>query len=297
MREFFTAHGLQAPALAPMVRGRLAAINGNPVHGEDYEESRTRNLAERECIVAGRWHGEAHVPEFSMEQGIGERLGVALGDEVSFEIAGQRVSGKVSSVRKLDWDSMQVNFFFTGAPGLLDGMPASFITSFYLPPERAGMVRELVASHPNLTVIDVGAILAQVAQLTERLARLLQFVFGFAVLAGLMVLLTAQQGTHDERHYELSVLRSLGARRKQLHFALAAEFLALGAMASALAVFAAWGIGQVLASFVLELPYSAQWPAFALAWVLGTLGIALVGWLGARGVLRQTVMEALRASH
>lgn len=309
LAQFFAAQGVPMPELSPMIRGRLVAINDRPVRGEDYQEERARNLAEREFnlsyggvlqsgneVVAGRWHGEARVAEFSMEEGIGERLGVKLGDEVNFEIAGQRVSGRVSSVRKLDWDSMRVNFFFTGAPGLLDGMPASFITSFYLPPERADLVRALVAAFPNVTVIDVGAVLAQVANLTERLASVVQFVFAFALFAGLTVLLAAQQGTHDERRFEISVLRALGARQQQVRAALAAEFLALGALASLLAVLAAWLIGQLLASQVLQLSFTPDWLDFALAAVLATAVIAISGWLGVRGVLQHTVMDGIRAA-
>ncbi|MEN3109776.1 ABC transporter permease [Uliginosibacterium paludis] len=304
--EFLAGHGIHE-ALQPMIRGRLVAINQREVRPEDYTEERARNLAEREFnlsygstlqqgnrVIAGRWHGDARVPEFSMEQGIGERLGVKLGDEVTFEVGGQRVRGKVSSVRKLDWDSMRVNFFFTGAPGLLDAMPASFITSFHLPPGQASLVRDMAAQWPNITVIDIGMLLEQVATMTDRLSQLVRFVFGFSLLAGLVVLLAAQRNTHDERGYEISVLRALGARSHQVRSALLAEFAVLGVLASLLAVLAATGIGYLLARVVLDLDFQPSLPALLLAGAGASLAIVLFGWLGVRGLTGRTVVEGLR---
>lgn len=303
---YLAGQGIHEPLL-PMIRGRMVAINDRPVKADDYEEERTRNLAEREFnlsygsdlqtgnrVVAGRWHGAAQVPEFSMEESIGKRLGVELGDEVTFDVAGQRVSGKVSSVRKLDWDSMRVNFFFTAAPGLLDAMPASFITSFHLPAGRRDVVRELASRWPNITVIDIGMVLDQVASMTNRLATLVRFVFGFSLLAGLLVLLAAQRNTHDERGYEVSVLRALGARSQQVRASLLAEFAALGVLASALAVGASTLIGYVLAEHVLELDFNPSVVALGLAGVLAALLIVLAGWFGVRGLLSRTVIDGIR---
>ncbi|MDO6384844.1 ABC transporter permease [Uliginosibacterium sp. 31-12] len=304
--DFLAAHEIAVP-LQPMIRGRLVAINDHAVKGSDYEEERTRNLAEREFnlsfgselqagnrVIAGAWHGAQQAPLFSMEEGIGKRLGVKLGDNVTFDIAGQRVTGKVSSVRKLDWDSMRVNFFFTAAPGLLDKMPASYITSFHLPADKAPLVRELVAQYPNITVIDVAMVLEQVASLTERLAQVVRFVFSFALAAGILVLLAAQRNTHDERGYEVSVLRALGARRHQVRSALLAEFAALGVIAALLAVGASTAIGYLLAEYALELDFQPSVAALSGAGLLAVLTIVVFGWLGVRRLLAQTVIEGIR---
>jgi putative ABC transport system permease protein len=304
--EFLVQQGIHE-ALLPMIRGRLVAINQRSLRAEEFSEERTRNLIEREFnlsygsqlqqgnqVVAGKWHGDTKLPEFSMEQGLGERLGVKLGDEVTFDVAGQQVSGRVTSVRKLDWDSMRVNFFFTAAPGLLDAMPMSFITSFHLSPAQAPLVRELAARWPNITVIDIGMVLEQVASLTERLAQLVRFVFGFSLVAGLLVLLAAQRNTHDERGYEVSVLRALGARRHQVRAALLAEFAVLGTLASVLAVFASTAIGYLLARQVLELDFNPSVAALTLAGSTAILAIVIFGWLGVRGLLGRTVIDGLR---
>lgn len=306
--ELLAAQGIRTPLL-PMIRGRLVAINERPVQGSDYAEERARNLAEREFnlsygselqagnrVLAGQWHGEGRPgeAEFSMEQGIGKTLGVKLGDRVTFEIAGQRVSGRVSSVRKLDWDSMRVNFFFMASPGLLENMPASFITSFHLPAGQSPLVRELAAKYPNITVIDVAMVIDQLTRLTERLAQVVRFVFGFALVAGILVLLAAQRNTHDERGYEVSVLRALGARRHQVRAALLAEFAALGAIAALLAVLAASGIGYLLAEFVLELEFQPALASLGAAGLAAMLVIVAFGWLGVRHLLARTVVEGIR---
>lgn len=309
IRKLFVDNGLPAPDLLPMIRGRLLSINDRPVKGGDYEEDRTQRLAEREFnlswasalqegnrVVAGRWHGDAHVPEFSMEEGIGQRLGIKLGDEVVFDIGGQRVTGKVSSIRKLDWDSMRVNFFFTAAPGLLDNYPASYITSFRLPDGKSTFIAQLVGSFPNLSVIDVGQVISQVVSLTDKLISVVQFVLAFALVAGIVVLLSALQATHDERMYELSVLRSLGARRTQLRAAMLAEFAVLGSLAALLAIAAALGIGYSLSTFVFDLKYQPAFAGLVGAGLLSALAVTVAGWLGVRGLLRRTVVEGLRAA-
>ena len=297
--RFLASRNLGEASLLPMIRGRLAAINGRAVSAKDYKEERAANLVEREfnlsyasalqagnTVVAGRWHGEAHEPVFSMEQGVGTTLGIKLGDRVAFDIAGQRVEGTVGSVRKLDWDSMRVNFFFTAAPGLLEDYPASFITSFHLNPGQNGVVRDLVAAFPNLSVIDVGAMLAQVENLTRKLISVVQFVFSFALLAGVVVLLAAQQTTHGERAFEVSVLRALGGRNAQVRTALLAEFAALGMLSAILAGVASIAIGYALAEHAFNLAFRPAWGALSLSLLVAAASIVLVGWLGMRGLLK-----------
>src|SRR5690606_36309477 len=128
--------------------------------------------------------------------------GLELGDRVRFDVAGRAVEAPITSVRELEWDSMRVNFFFIAADGMLDSAPASLITSFRQPPGEHGFTTGLINAFPNLTVIDVAAVIAQVQAVTDKLVLIVQFVFGFAVLAGLIVLYAALQATHDERDFE-----------------------------------------------------------------------------------------------
>ncbi|ANQ84773.1 putative inner membrane transport permease [Azoarcus olearius] len=304
----FVEAGLPAPDIQPMIRARLTAINDAPVKASDFQDERTRRLAEREFnlsydsrlpsgnrVSAGRWHGDAAQPQLSVEAGLAETFGLKVGDRVRFEIAGRSVEAPITSVRALSWDSMRVNFFFIASPGWLEDYPASLITSFHLPPERAAFSTALVNAFPNLSVIDVTAVLAQVHTMVDKLVLIVQFVFGFAVLAGLVVLFAALQSTHDEREFELAVLRTLGARNRQVRQALLAEFLVLGGAAGVLAGAGASAIGWLLAHFVFKMAYVPGAAPVLLAAALGATGVVAGGWLGTRGLLRRPPLASLRA--
>jgi putative ABC transport system permease protein len=310
VRELFAAQGLEKPELLPMVRGRLVAVNGKPVSAADYAEERAQRLVEREfnlswmaampegnSLSAGRWFAvqDAGVPQFSVEQGLAETLKLKLNDVLSYEIAGRRLEAKITSLRKLDWDSMRVNFFVVTPPGVLESFPASYITSFHLPPERSGFVGELVAAYPNLTVIDVASILRQFQSVMDQLARAVQFIFAFSLVAGLAVLFAALESTHDEREYEIAVLRTLGARNRQLRAALAAEFVALGAIAGVVAGVGSALISWLLGRFVFQMPYEPAWLVLPVGVAGGVLGITLAGLAGTTRILRAPALQSLRA--
>ena len=304
----FQAEGLPEPAIQPMIRGRMVSINGTPIDPEAYEDQRTRRLAEREfnlsyaavlpgsnVVEAGRWHGSERAPQWSVESGLAQTFGLKLGDKVVFEIAGERVEAPITSVRKLEWDSMRVNFFFIASEGLLEAYPASLITSFHLPPANHDFTTRLVSAFPNLTVIDIAAVIAQVQAMTDKLIVIVQFVFGFAVLAGLVVLYAALQSTHDEREYELAMLRTLGARNRQVRQALLAEFLVLGGVAGVLAGVGASAIGWLLAEHVFRMAYVPALMPVVVAVLLGMAGVVGGGWLGTRKLLSRPPLASLRA--
>lgn len=308
VQAFFTRHGLTAPDIYPMVRGRLVSINGRPVSAKDYTDERSQRLVEREFnlswaaqarpdnrVVAGRfWHDAGAAPQWSVEEGIAQRLGIRLGDHLVFDIAGKQLPAVVSNLRKVDWDSMRVNFFVVGTPGLLRDEPASYITSFYLPQGKGQVLDELVRQFPNLTVIDVAAILRDVRSIMERVAQAVEFVFLFTLLAGLVVLYAAVVATRDERVYEAAVMRTLGARRRQLQAAQWIEFAVVGALAGLLAATGAVAVAWVLSKQVLNLPFTLN----PLIWLVGvgagSIGVALAGALATRRVLREPPINALR---
>ena len=307
--DFFKARGLPAPELEPMVRGRLVQINDRAVTPESYIDDRAQRLVDREfnlswsatvpsgnTVSGGRWHGATQTAEFSVEQGLAETLNLKLGDRLTYDIAGNRVEATITSLRKLDWDSMRVNFFVMSPPVVLQDYPASYITSFHLPADKAGVIPELVRSFPNITVIDVAALVRQLHATIDQVARAVQLVFGFAVLAGLAVLYAALQASSDERRHELAVLRALGARSRQLSAALLAEFAALGALAGLLAGIAASLIGWALARFAFRLDYLPQVELWLVGLLAGTVLVVVAGWLGASSMLRQSALPALRAA-
>jgi putative ABC transport system permease protein len=306
--QFFSVHKLDSPALYPMVRGRLVAINERPVNAKDYPEERAQRLVEREFnlswaeqprsdnrMSAGRWWRTSDPPDqFSVEQGIAETLGIKLHDRLTYEIAGTLVTGRVSSLRKVDWDSMRVNFFVIGTPALLQTQPATFITSFHLPAGREAMLNDLVRQFPNFTVIDVAAIMSDVRAIMERVSEAVTFVFLFTLLAGLVVLYAAVMATRDERLYEAAVMRTLGARTKQLANAQWIEFATLGALAGVLAATGASVSAYVLAQQVLHLPFSFNPWVWVVGVVGGAVGITLAGMMATRSVLRTPPLAVLR---
>ena len=308
VKQFFAGHGIQVPDLYPMVRGRVTAVNGRRVSEADYTDERARRLVEREFnlsfteqppahnrIVAGRWFSTG-ARELSVEEGIAGTLGWSLGDELTFTVGSESFSARVTSLRRLRWDSMKVNFFVIAPPGVMQGFPASYISAFRLPPGSERVMNELAARYPNLTVVDVGAAVRQAQGVIDQVIVAVQFVFLFALGAGLLVLYSALVATEDERRREAAIMRVHGASRRQVTGSQRVEFLAMGVLAGLLATIGAAAIGQLLARrvFELDLPPSPE------LWIAGPIaGVALLSlnaWLSARKVLRASPALTLRES-
>lgn len=306
---FLEARGEPAPSFAPMVRGRLVSINDRPVGPDDYPQGRARRLMSREFnlswaelptahnpVVAGRWWSgdDLQRPLLSVESGIAKTLGIEVGDRLRFMVIGRPVEGRVSNLRKVAWDSFRVNFFVIATPSLLAAHPAGYITAFHLPPGRETLLDELVREFPNLTVIDVAAVIEQVRGIMDRVATALARVFLFTLLAGVVVMYAAIYSTRDQRSREMAIMRALGAGRRQLRGALLAELAVLGLVAGLVGAIGAGIGGWLLASQLLQLDYR---PGIEL-WLLGPAGAALMvvlaGWLGLRRVLRQPPLTVLQ---
>ena len=308
LQEFFRSENLATPTFYPMVRGRLVAINARPVRAQDYTEERARRLVEREFnlswadqprsdnpLTAGHWWRATDAPDqFSVEQGLAQILGIKLGDRLTYDIAGVPVSGRVTSLRKVEWDSMRVNFFVIAPPALLQAQPASYITSFHLPAGHAATLNRLIREFPNFTVIDVAAIMEEVRAIMARVSDAVSFVFLFTLLAGLVVLYAAVLATRDERLYEAAVMRALGARSRQLAAAQWIEFAALGMISGLLAATGASATAFVLAQQVLHLPFVFNPWVWGIGVSGGAVGITAAGLMATRKVLRTPPLNVLR---
>ena len=309
VRQFFAARSITTPDLYPMIRGRLVAINDKPMVVEGLQDETARRRAEREfnlsfakdnradnLVVAGRWWkpDAQGLKEFSVEEGIAKALDIKVGDTLTYNVAGTSVTGTVSSLRKVDWDSFKVNFFVIGSPGLLDQLPVSYVTSFHLPRKKEAVANELVRTFPNLTVIDVGAILDQVRSIADQVSRAVEFVFIFTLAAGLIVLYAAILASQDERIYEAAIMRTLGASRGQLLFTQLAEFLAIGLLAGCIAAVFASAVGFAVSVKILNLKYTfnALVPAVGIA--LGTLGVVIAGLSATRATLNRPPLQTIR---
>jgi putative ABC transport system permease protein len=299
-------------SLRPMVRGRLVEVNGAPFATAQLGDERARRLGEREFnlswseglppgnrVVAGKWWqpGETGVSAgASLEESIAKALKLKLGDTLTYDIAGTQVSVKVTSLRKVDWDSFRVNFFALFAPGVLDSMPMTYISAVRADAGNAAWLTALVHDYPNVLVIDVGEILAEVQSIMDQVALAVEFVFLFTLLGGVLVLESAIATTQDERSYDAAVLRTLGASKRQLSAAQIAEFLALGSLAGLLAAAGATATGYVLADRVFDIPFSWDPMLWLIAIVGSAACVAVAGWLGTRSTLRQPPLAVLRES-
>lgn len=305
-----TVTGHDTP-LYPMVRGRLVAVNGKPLDTSAYGDTRARRLAEREFnlswatelsktnrITAGRWFGTATGTDagISMEEGIAKQLRLKLGDELTWDLAGATVTAKITSLRKVEWDSFRPNFFTLFAPGVLESMPVTYLGAVRVPEgsRSVAWLSSLVQQYPNVLAIDVGEIIRQVQTIMEQVARAVEFVFLFTLLGGLLVLQAAIAATQDERRFDAAILRTLGASQAQLRAAQVAEFLVLGALAGLLAAAGATATGYFLSDRVFQIPFAWN----PLIWLYGLGGGALVvtlaGWLGTRDTAKQPPLEVIR---
>jgi len=297
--------GIEAE-LNPMIRGRLVRLNGRPIGPEDFTGDRAQRLVDREFnlsymkdapshnrIVAGTWFKDG-TNELSIEEGIAKTLGIKLGDELVFDIAGQTVTARATSLRKVSWDSMRANFFVLMPPSLLADKPVSFISAFHLPESRGALTGELVRDYPNLTIVDTTAVFRQVQAVIDQVIAAVEFLFVFTLAAGVLVLYSALASSRDERVREAGLLRALGASRRQLSRAQFAELLCIGGLAGLLAAIGAAAIGWALARFAFEFDYTLSPWVFALG-IGGGMASALGGgYLGLRGVLKTPPLATLR---
>lgn len=308
VRNFFAAQSLPSPELQPMVRGRLIAINDKAVNGDNYAEPRAKALVEREFnlsymeqmpawneLVSGKWWGSGGSGELSVEEGIAQTLKIKLGDTLTYDVAGSSFTARVTSLRKVQWDSMKVNFFVIATPELLQDFPGSYLSSFYLPPDKVRAGDELSRAFPNILLIDTGAVIAQVRDIMDQIAQTVSAVFLFTLLSGLAVLYAALLATQDERNHEAAILRTLGADSAYLRRLHLSEFAILGGLSGLFAAAGAALLGWVLARFVLEIPYQTNLAVWFLGVSGGVVIVTLAGWLATRRITRLSPLRILRA--
>ncbi len=311
LEAFLHRQGLEKPVLYPMVRARLSSHNGQSVQPHTYTDKRAQRLALREfnlswsrelppdnVLSGGRWwsgNTPAAPGVFSVEQGLADTLGIGLGDHLEFTVAGRPVTGTVANLRALEWGSFRVNFFVLTPPGMLEGFPATWISSFHLNPAQKSMLPALIQAFPSVTVVEVDALLNRAQALMGQAARGVEFLFFFTLLAGCCVILATIQASQDERRRECAILRTLGASRRRVRQGLLVEFLVLGLLAGTSAAAGATLLEGLLAREVFDIAYAPN-PWLWLVGIAGGAGvIGILGLLGTRGVLSQPPLGTLRA--
>jgi len=307
--ELFAGELGSTPEFLPLIRGRLSSINGVPVADYSFPNLQGENFVRREAnltwtaelpesnrITAGQWwpadyDGSLQV---SLEADFANNIGVGIGDELGFTVGGEDVTAPVTSLRFIEWDSLQPNFYLVFSPGDVRNLPQTYLSSLFVPDENRGVLKTLLKNYPAITLLDLEVTLAQVRDIIDKASAAVQYVFAFTLLAGIVVLLAAIQVTKDERRFESAILHTLGARRRQILQGIAAEFIALGALAGFLAALGATAIGYALARFVFDLSYRVD----PLLWIAGLFSGALVvgvtGTLATRKAVNEPPVAVLR---
>jgi len=297
--------GVQGYDWFPMIRGRLVAVNGKPVQAQDYTDERAQRLVEREFnlshsaqppdhnpIVAGRWTAEDR-DGISMEDGIVKTLGLKLGDRLRFDIAGLQHETTITSLRKVDWGSMRANFFALYPVSQMPELPATYLAALRAP-QQPGFDSALVRQFPNITVVDLSATLAQVQRVLDQVSRAVEFLFGFTLAAGLVVLFAAVTATREERAREYAVMRAVGAGSGLLRQMQRAELAGVGLLAGGLSALVSGVVGWALARYAFNFEWTVSWWLLPVGALSGALLAWLAGWWGLRAVLRRPVVQTLR---
>lgn len=309
LRQRLEAAGATTGRFYPLIRGRLIGINERRVTPDDYREERARRLVDREFnlswveqvpsgneVVAGSWWtpGEEGAT-WSVETDVADRLGIELGDELTFRIGGEEAAGRVTNLRSVNWESFQPNFFVLSNPSLLRSYSGSWMTAYQAPAEDRGAVADIARDFPGVTVLDVTALLEQIRGIIDQGTRAIEYVFLFALVAGVTVLVAAVNASREERRSEIALLRTLGASRARIRRHLIAEFGSLGGLAGGIAAGGAAVTGWAISTRVLDLPYVFNPWLLALGVGGGALVIAAAGLVTTRNLVEERPIAVLRA--
>lgn len=287
VKEFLAEHQIIPESFYPIVRVRMTAINGKSTEGNPDEAlNRELNLTwqsqkpTHNPILAGSWPPKAG--EVSMDEGVAKRLKIKLGDTVTFMGDTQDFSAKVSSLRKVDWESLRPNFYFIFPPGALDNQPQSWLTSFHLDGKN-GVLTQLNREFPTVSLLDIGAILRQVGQVLEQVSRALEVMVVLVTACGVLLLLAQVQVGMRQRHQELVVYRTLGAGKRLLRTTLWCEFAVLGFVSGLVAAIGAETALGLLQTRVFDFPWEPDWRLWVILPLTGAVLLSLCGgWLGIR---------------
>ena len=310
VKDFIKNIGVQSPQVFAMIRGRLVAKNSQTITANSFENERSKRLVAREFnlssatvmqadnkLLQGRWWraDEAGTPLLSIEEDIAQALDIKIGDTLTYDIAGSKITLTVSSIRKVEWDSMRANFFAVTPPQTLAKFPASYMTAFYLPKNQDNALNLLLQKFPNFTVIDVASLMNQVREIMQKMSLAIGFVFTFCIIAGLVVLYAALVATREARIKESAMLRVLGASRRQAALAMLTEFACIGAVAAMVAIIVASSLAYYLSRFVLDIPYQFNVSLALSALLAALILVPLAAWWAIRGYLNVPPKQLLNS--
>lgn len=305
---------INADRLYQVVRGRLTRVNGVPmVEHVSKEQEGSRSLS-RELnltasadvpmdneVVDGRWWPDLDADRgpgerlVSVEQELAENLDIGVGDILTFFTGDRDWQAEVTSIRSVKWDNFAPNFYMVFNPGGLDNLPATYLNSFYLEPERKKLLLGMVRQFPSITLLEMDAILSQVKNIITQVMLAVESILLFVLLAGFVVTLSAIQSTMKARLHEGALVRTLGADRKMLRFNQWSEFAGMGFLAGLIGVLGAEIVVASLYQRIFELVYVPTWWAWLAIPCLSAVVIGAAGIHSSRRILREPPINALRA--
>lgn len=288
VRESLSQEAVLSQPLYPMIRGRVVAINGESLgRGDDPEDGRREresNLTwsatlppDNELLDGQWWEPDTSEALVSVEAEFAERMQLKVGDKVGYLIGARPLEATVASIRRVQWENMQPNFFMVFPPAALQGYPATFMTSFHLAAADKQFLNDFIRAYPTVTVVEMDVVIAQVRGIIAQVSSAIELVLLVILFAGALVLIAGVQSSVDSRLFEGAILRALGARRGLILGGVVIEFAALGLFAGLLATVAAEIAVFVLQTRALEMQYSVH-PEI---WLLGpAAAVLLIGALG-----------------
>ncbi len=296
--------------LYPMILGRLVEINNQPVSPDDetfknntraqrllireFNISATEVMPQGNIISSGEWFNNNDKTGLSVEEGIAETYGLKVGDSMTFDIAGQRITEAITSLRSVQWDSMKPNFFVLLAPKAIEDFPKTYITSVHIEESKLGALPQMIQQFPSVTDIDISAILTQVRELINKAAFAVQAIFVFTLVASVVVLFAALQSQKTIRRKEIAVLKTLGANRAYLRRSLLLEFAMIGGLAGFIASILAIIVANIAASALFDLSPEINLSLLFVGTLLGALLVSLAGYFNVRSLLEVVPVSLFR---
>ena len=255
----------------------------------------TDTLPEGNKLVSGSWwESGTEDALISLEDGFADDIGAKVGDRLSLRIAADEFVVEVASIREVNWESMQPNFFVIFPDSLLQRFPSTLFTSFYLDPSEKPRVGELLALMPTLTIIELDVAIQEIKTIIDQVSQAIELVLLVILVAGALVLIAGVSASVDERLHESAILRALGASRSTLLGAVAIEFAVMGALAGVLAILGSEAAGWALQTQMLDLKYQVQWLLWPTGIALGGGIIGVLGTFACRKVVAVPPLQVLR---
>jgi len=310
--RWLSDNGLSNIEFSPTVRARLIRINEHKVSGDDYDSPRAKRLAKREFNLSwddtlpshnqlskGQWWDEANAnvpPQWSVESGIAETLGIRMGDELAFDMAGTLVTGKVTSLREVSWDSFKVNFFVIGTTPMLASLPTRYISSFYVPVDKKPLMNAMVRQYPSVAVLDVDALMKRVRNIIDKVSYAAEAAFVFTLMASILLLIAIVASGRHVRRKENALFRAMGATTDLLKRAQRFEFILMGGSAGLIAVLVANLLAWVVSVELLGIGFRFNLPLAVMVVAAGIALMLLTGWGLLTRQQQQTPDSILRQS-